>query len=130
MRFGSQITLVPLANPQSSAVSAHYDLRILSIDGVTLENPLYFSESSEQFIRDPLFNRESGMRLIRKIGLSISDDHNKKLEVYQFELHENYFSQLQSMEYEIVKYPFHAGRYSPGPDSAYTPSETLLAVEF
>lgn len=129
LRFGSEINLVPLANPQMSAASAHYDLRITAVNGVTLDRPLYFSEASDQFISDPLFDRESGMRLIRKIGLSIADEKNEKLETYQFELHENYFSELQSVEYEVVKYPFHAGRYAPNP-GGYTPAETLIAVKF
>lgn len=84
---------------QKPSESTRYELRIMSIDGLELAEPLYFVDAADLLSNDDV---HEGRKLISRLGISLHDEDQVLINSYRQDLETTYFANFASADYEIV----------------------------
>ncbi len=84
---------------QNPSDSTRYELRIMSIDGFQLSEPLYFVDAGDLLSDEDV---HEGRKLISKLGIALHDGNQELISAYRQALESTYFENFVSADYEIV----------------------------
>ncbi len=84
---------------QAPSDSTRYELRIISIDGFKLAEPLYFLDASDFLSHEDI---HEGRKIINRLGIALHADDDSMINDYRTELESTYFKNFVSADYEII----------------------------